>query len=109
MAFDEATTVRVRSLLEGSPGYAEKKMIGGLTFMVRGHMCCGVVKDELMVRVGPDQNDEALSLPYARPMDFTGKPMNGFIYVARGGLTSDDDLAGWVDRGLKFNSTMPAK
>ena len=59
MAFDEATVDRVRSLLEGSPGYAERRMFGGLTFMVRGHMCCGVIKDELMVRVGPEQNDEA--------------------------------------------------
>ena len=109
MDFDEATAARVRTLLEGSPGYVEKEMFGGLTFMVRGHMCCGVIKDELMVRVGPDQNDEALSQPHARPMDFTGKPMNGFIYVARGGLASDDDLAGWVDRALEFNSTKPAK
>ena len=109
MAYEEATAARVRSLLEGSRGYAEKKMFGGLTFMVRGHMCCGVVKNELMVRVGPDQNDGALSQPGARPMDFTSKPMDGFIYVAAEGLASDDVLARWVDRGLKFNSTMPAK
>ena len=109
MPFDEATAARVRRLLEESPGYAEKKMFGGLTFMVRDHMCCGVVNDELMVRVGVDQNDEALSMPHVRPMDFTGKPIDGFIYVARGGLTSDGDLARWVDRGLKFNSSMPAK
>ena len=109
MAFDEATAARVRRQLEESPGYAERKMFGGLTFMVRGHMCCGVVKDELMVRVGPEQNDEALSSPHSRPMDFTGKPMNGFIYVAPNGLSSDEELTGWIDRGLKFNSTMPAK
>ena len=109
MAYDEATATRVRSQLEGSPGYTEKKMFGGLTFMVRGHMCCGVIGDELMVGVGPEQNDEALSFPHARPLDFTGKPMNGFIYVARSGLSSDDNLADWVNRGLNFNSTLPSK
>ena len=109
MAFGEAIAARVGSLLEASPGYAEKKMFGGLSFMVRGHMCCGVVKDELMVRIGPDQTDEVLSMPHVRPMDFTGKPMNGFIYVARAGLTSEDEVARWVDFGLKFNSTLPAK
>jgi hypothetical protein len=72
-------------------------------------MCCGVIGDELMVRVGKDLNDEALSRPHARPMDFTGKPMAGFIYGGAEGLTSDSELTEWVDLGLQFNSTMPEK
>ena len=108
MPFDEGLAQRVREVLsDGDIG--ERKMFGGLTFMVRGHMCVGVVGEELMVRVGPDQNDEALSQPHARPMDFTGKPMDGFVYVTAKGLESDDDLKEWVDRGLQFNSTLPAK
>ena len=109
MAYDEVLAQRAESLLGGQPGFATKKMFGGLTFMVRGHMCCGVVKDDLMVRVGPDQSDEALSQPHARPMDFTGRPMDGFIYVEAEGLASDADLAAWIDRALTFNSTMPSK
>ena len=109
MPYSEALAERVRLLLQETPWYAEKRMFGGLTFMVREHMCCGVIGDELMVRVGKDLNDEALSRPHARPMDFTGKPMAGFIYGGAEGLTSDSELTEWVDLGLQFNSTMPEK
>ncbi len=108
MPFDEGLAQRVREVLSDQET-GERKMFGGLTFMVRGHMCVGVVGDELMVRVGPAQNDEALGQPHARPMDFTGKPMDGFVYASAKGLESDDDLNAWVGRGLKFNSTLPAK
>ena len=72
-------------------------------------MCVGVVKDELMVRVGPDQNDEAVAQPHARPMDFTGKAMDGYVYVATEGLADDAGVREWLDRGLKFNATLKAK
>jgi TfoX/Sxy family transcriptional regulator of competence genes len=78
----------------------EKKMFGGLTFMVAGRMACGVVHDELMVRVGPDGHDAALAEPHTRPMDFTGRPMRGMVYVDPAGVASDADLASWLDRAI---------
>ena len=112
MAYNEGLAQRVRELLEDRADeleVVEKKMFGGLCFMVQGNMCCGILQDDMMVRVGAEGHADALAQPHARPMDFTGKPMNGFIYVAKGGLTSHDNLAEWVDRVLKFNSTMTAK
>ena len=84
-------------------------MFGGLAFMLRGHMCIGVVGDQLMVRVGPDQYAASLRQPHAREMDFTGKALRGFVFVAPAGFDSDDDLMRWVDRALAFNRTQPAK
>jgi hypothetical protein len=84
-------------------------MFGGLCFMVGGNMCVGIVGDDLMVRVGPDGWEEALSRPHAREMDFTGKSMRGMVYVAPEGLSEDDDLRKWVDRGLDYASSLPAK
>lgn len=75
-------------------------MFGGLTFMVAGRMACGVVHDELMVRVGPDGHDAALAEPHTRPMDFTGRPMRGMVYVDPAGVASDADLASWLDRAI---------
>ena len=77
--------------------------------MVRGSMCVGVTGDELMARVGPDQHDESLTLPHARRMDFTGRPMKGFVYIGTEGTESGDDLGEWVERCLGFNATLPAK
>ena len=84
-------------------------MFGGLAFMVSGNMCCGVVGGELMARVGPEQYEEALQEPYAREMDFTGKPMKGFVYVGVQGFVSDEDLKAWVVRCEQFVSGLPAK
>ncbi|MCO6451742.1 MAG: TfoX/Sxy family protein [Caldilineales bacterium] len=109
MAYDETLVWRVREALAGQDSVEEKKMFGGITFMVRGHMTVGVSKEALMVRVGPDQNDEALAQPYARPMEFTGRSMNGFVFVDPPGLESDEDLAAWVQRGLTFTSTLASK
>jgi hypothetical protein len=84
-------------------------MFGGLAFLVGGHMCCGVVGDRLMVRVGPDAYEEALGRPHARKMDFTGRPMRGLVYVEPRGFASEDALAGWIARGLAFVETLPPK
>jgi len=100
---------RVRHTLSGTPNLTERKMFGGLTFMVRDHMACGVVHDELMVRVGAEGQEEALAQPDARPMDFTGKPMRGFVMVAAAGLATRDGLRAWVERGVRFVSTLPPK
>ncbi|MCH7809270.1 MAG: TfoX/Sxy family protein [Chloroflexi bacterium] len=109
MAYDEALAARVRSALRSEPGVMEKKMFGGVSFMVGGNMACGVTGDELMVRVGPDNYEDALSRPHARPMDFTGRPMRGMIYVARPGFESDQDLAAWVESGASFARGLPPK
>jgi TfoX/Sxy family transcriptional regulator of competence genes len=106
MAFDEGLAERIRDALDGERGITEKKMFGGIAFLLGGKMFVGIVKNDLMVRVGPDAYDEALKKPFARPMDFTGKPMTGYVYVAPKGTTDDDVLSGWVRWGLKFASTL---
>ncbi len=109
MAYDEGVAQRIRETLEENPGVTEKKMFGGLAFLLGGNMALGIVKHDLMVRVGPTAYDEALRRPHARPMDFTGKPMKGFVYIAPPGYESDDDLRDWVARGIAFTGTLPAK
>ena len=109
MAYNEDLAYRIRAVLGLQDGVTERKMFGGLAFMVHGHMICGVIGDELMVRVGPDLYDDVLALPHARPMDFTGKPMRGMIYVSEAGLEDDGELAAWVGRGLAFVGTLPPK
>jgi TfoX/Sxy family transcriptional regulator of competence genes len=109
MAYDEDVANRVREALVGQSAVTERKMFGGLAFMVGGHMCCGVLGDELMVRVGPEQYETALALPHARPMDFTGKTMRGMIFVAADGARDGDEVAAWVGRGLAFVTSLPPK
>jgi TfoX/Sxy family transcriptional regulator of competence genes len=108
MAYDEKLAERVRVALEGRRGVSEKKMFGGLCFLVRGNMACGIVGDELMVRVGPDAYEDALARKHAREMDFTGRALKGMVYVAKPGLRSTA-LRGWVDRGFDFAHSLPAK
>jgi len=102
MAFDENLAERLRLLFRGKYKVTEKKMFGGLAFMVNGHMCCGIVATDLVVRVGPDALEYALKRPHTRPMDFTGRPMKGFVYVGPGGYHSDRDLKSWTKIGLDF-------
>jgi hypothetical protein len=109
MAYDEGVAQRLRELFADRNDVVEKKMFGGIAFMVYGNMCCGVVGEELMARVGPEQYADALKEPYVREMDFTGKPMNGFIYIGVQGFASDEDLASWVKRCEQFVSTLPPK
>jgi hypothetical protein len=109
-AYDEGAAQRLREAYDSlATPFVEKKMFGGLAFMVRGHMSCGVVGDTLMVRVGPDRYAEALSRPHAREMDFTGKPLRGFVYVAPAGFADDAALARWVEDSLEFVASQPAK
>ncbi len=109
MAYDEGLAERVRGALSDRPDVVEKKMFGGIAFMVRGNMCVGVNQDNLMLRVGPDQYAAALAREHARPMDFTKRPMKGFIYVDQAGLETDEDLAEWIEWGLRFVLTLPPK
>jgi TfoX/Sxy family transcriptional regulator of competence genes len=109
MAFDEKLAERIRQRLADRKDVVERKMFGGIAFMVRGHMCCGVVGEELMVRVGPVGYEGALKEKYTREMDFTGKSMRGMVYVAAPGVASAKHLSYWVDRGLQFVLTLPEK
>ncbi len=109
MAYDEGLAQRLRELLEDRTDVSEKKMFGGLAFLLGGHMCVGVIGDELMVRVGPDAHERELREPHARPMDFTGRPLKGFVYVAVEGFESDTDLGRWVERGVAFAGSLPPK
>jgi TfoX/Sxy family transcriptional regulator of competence genes len=84
-------------------------MFGGLCFLLNGNMCCGIVGDELMLRVGPEGYDDALSQPGARPMDFTGRPMKGMVYVSAAAIADDVALSAWAGRGVTFAASLPAK
>lgn len=109
MAYDEGLAERMREAFSGRIDVTEKKMFGGIAFMVSGNMCCGVVNDTLMARVGPDQYAAALKKPHAREMNFTGKPMKGFVYVAPEGFESDGDLVAWTGLCMDFVSTLPTR
>jgi TfoX/Sxy family transcriptional regulator of competence genes len=102
VAYNESLADRIRTALGARPGVEEKKMFGGVSFMVDGQMCLGVLKDDLVVKVGAEGFDDALAQPDSRPFDFTGRPMGGMVYVAGAGLSSDEVLRGWVERGLEF-------
>ena len=109
MAFDEGLAERIRTELANRNDITEKAMFGGLSFLLNGNMSVGVIKDDLVVRVDPEQNDDLLKLPHARPMDFTGRPMRGWIFVAPDGLSEDEDLRAWVKRGVDFAEALPPK
>ena len=109
MAYDEGLAERLREIFEGRRGIAEKRMFGGLCFLLNGNMVVGIVRDELMVRVGPNEHATVLSLPHVRPMDFTKQPMKGFAFVGPDGFDSQADLEAWVARCVRFVRTLPAK
>ena len=108
MAYDEALAERVRAALASRENIVEKKMFGGVGFMIRGHMSCGVVGETLMVRIDPAREGALLQEPGARPMDFTGKPMRGFLFVEGIGLAGAA-LRRWVKRAADFAETRPPK
>ena len=109
MAYDEALAARVKEILSGRSDIAERKMFGGLAFMLASNMCCCVTGQSLMVRVGPEGHEEALALPHAGVMDVTGRPMRGWVLVQPAGLESDAGLRQWVKGGVEFAATLPAK
>jgi TfoX/Sxy family transcriptional regulator of competence genes len=109
VAYDEKVAARIREAFGLAAGVSERKMFGGIAFMVDGHMCVGVIADELMVRVGPGRYAEALAEPHVRPMDFTGRPLAGYVYVAPPGIRTKAALARWIDRGMTFVASLPAK
>ena len=111
MAYNESLADRVRRLMarEARAGITERKMFGGICFMLRGRMVCGVLGDDLVVRVGPGEYERALEKPHARAMDFTGPPLRGFVYVGPGGVRTGAALATWARRALAFVSSLRKK
>jgi TfoX/Sxy family transcriptional regulator of competence genes len=109
MAYNERRASRVRKLLKGRKQIREREQFGGIGFLVRGNMACGVIGEDLLVRVGPDGHEAALADPHGRPFALTGKPSRGWVLVAPGGLTSEAGLRRWVELGVRFAQSLPAK
>ena len=107
MAYDEKLAERVRNRLASTQGITERKMFGGLCFLLRGNMCCGLTGETLMVRVGPEAYQATLRLTHAREMDFTGRPLKGMVYVDPAGLETAAAVGRWVERALAFAGTLP--
>ena len=109
MAYDESLAHRVRKMLAPVGDITERKMFGGLAFMLNGNMCCCIEKSSLVVRTGPERYEDALERPHARVFDFTGRPMRGFVYVEEGGLKEDSSLRDWVALSVSFATSLPPK
>ena len=90
-------------------GVTQKRMFGGLAFMLHGNLCCGVMKDRIMLRLGPEGLNAALHPPHTEPMDFTGHPMKSMFYVRPEGYESDADLEMWIEKAIRFGRTLPPK
>jgi TfoX/Sxy family transcriptional regulator of competence genes len=106
--YSEALADRIRDALAGRAEVSERKMFGGIAFMLGGHVAVGVIGEDLLVRLGPD-GEQALAEPHTRPMDFTGKPVKTTIFVTPEGTASDEDLASWVEAGADYAQSLPPK
>lgn len=106
MAYNEKLAERIRVLLGGKRGFVEKKMFGGVAFMLKGRMCCGVLNDDLVARIGADRAAKALTKPHVRPMDFTGRAIKGYVYVGLVAVRDKRSLKRWVDSCLKHTATL---
>jgi TfoX/Sxy family transcriptional regulator of competence genes len=109
MAYDEILTQRVRAHLTGIPGLVEKKMFGGVGFMINGNMACGVNGSDLILRVSPDNYEQILAQPHVRVFDMTGRPMKGWVLIAPGGYSLEEALESWIQQGVAFALTLPPK
>jgi hypothetical protein len=109
VVFNAALADRIKVLFEGSPGFEEKKMFGGIGYLLFGNMACGVNRDDLIVRVGPEYYEEALSKPNVVVFDMTGRPMTGWVAVKPRAYQSEESLKFWVGKGTAFALTLPPK
>jgi TfoX/Sxy family transcriptional regulator of competence genes len=109
MAYNEKLAQRVRKILAAHGTVIEKRMFGGLAFIIRGNMFCGVLNEDLIVRTGPEGYEEALAEPYVRSMDFTGRPVKSIVFVGPKGYLSDEGLNKWIQRGLELAQSLPPK
>jgi TfoX/Sxy family transcriptional regulator of competence genes len=108
VAYNEELAERIRAALSDRQDVEEKKMFGGLSFMVAGQMCCGVLKNDLVVRIEPTDFDQLVAQPHVRPFDFSGRPMQGMVYVDNSGLADPEALRTWVRRGTDYVAAHPA-
>jgi TfoX/Sxy family transcriptional regulator of competence genes len=108
MSYDQKLAERIRAQLDGIP-FVEKKMFGGVGFLLNGNMACGVNKDDLVVRVHPERHSTLLEKPHAKPFDLTGRPMKGWLLVEAGGCKTEKQLSAWVKEGTTFALTLPSK
>lgn len=109
MAHDEPFAERIQDALAGRSALTERKMCGGITFMIGGNMACGVMNDDLMIRLDAEEAERALAEEHVRPMDFTGRPLKGFLYISPAGTESDEALAGWVELAADHAASLPTK
>jgi len=109
MSYDEGLAQRVREILEEKPEFGEKKMFGGICFLLFGNMVCGIIRDDLIVRVGATNYNAALKMPHTKKFDLTGKALTGWVMVLSTALDSDEDLNDWVQKAVTFVRTLPPK
>jgi len=109
MAFDEELAVRIRKQLGKRAGLSEKQMFGGLAFLLNGNMCCGVHRNEMIVRIDPGETAAALKQPHVRIFDISGRPMKGWILVSTAGVAGESALSKWVEAGVAYASSLPPK
>lgn len=109
MAYDEGLAQRIREMMDSGAPYTEKKMFGGLSFLINGNMSVGVSTRGFMVRVGKQNDEDARTQPHTHQMDFTGKVMKGWVMVSELGYESDEDLQAWIKRGVDFALSLPSK
>ena len=109
MAYDKGLAQRVRELLEEEPGYDEKKMFGGLCFLLFGNMACGIIGEDLIVRIGAERYEKSLNAPHTKKFDLTGKPLKGWVMVLAEGLDDDDVLQDWLQKAVSFVRHLPPK
>jgi TfoX/Sxy family transcriptional regulator of competence genes len=109
VSYDDKLARRVRAVLKDEPRLEERPMFGGLAFLVDGKMCCGILNEDLVARIGPEKYEAALAQDHVRPMDFTGKPMKGYVYVGPEGYLDAKSLASWVRATVEFVTTLPRK
>jgi TfoX/Sxy family transcriptional regulator of competence genes len=109
MPYDEGLAQRIRDELSELPGLTAKVMFGGIGYMLHGNMACGVNKEDLIVRVGPEQYEEALAQSHVKSFDLTGRPMKGWVVVGPDGYQADEDLRSWIQQGVNFAASLPPK
>ena len=109
MVYKEEIETRIKKIVSDWKNTEDKKMFGGICHLLNGNMFCGVYKDFLILRLGPDKAGDVLKLPHVRPFDITGRPMKGWVMMAENGFKSDDDLKKWLDQTRKFVETLPTK
>lgn len=109
MAYDDGLAQRAREVIEELPGFNEKKMFGGICWLLHGNMAGGIINDDIIIRVGPDNYESALALPHTRVFDITGRVMKGWVMVSPKGHEEDKDLESWIRKGIDFALSLPPK